>query len=156
MCSCAFPTISPLCARKADESATELSPGSPRTPEHGLEGEPWCPWVVLNEEQPTSTFCRDAYTLFIATENLSYALDTALHGAGLARAMTGHLSSSTTAPQTSCCSRRRTEDFEDVIKDPKLPTILRQEDTKKETSVCTYKEYKICKCNVRNSKYQQS
>lgn len=70
--------------------------------------------------------------------------------------MTGHLSSSTLTPQTSCCGSRRTQDFEDVTKEPKLPTTLRQEDMKKVTSVCTYKEYKIYKCNVRNSKYQQS
>lgn len=74
LCSCAFPIISLLCARQQDESAAELSPGSPRTPEHRLEGEPWHLWVVPNEEQPTSIFCRGAYTLFTATENLSCAM----------------------------------------------------------------------------------
>lgn len=159
LCSCAFPTISLLCARQRDESTAELSPGSPRTPEHGLEGEPWCPWVGLNEEQPTSIFCRGANTLFTATENLSCAMRCSRHSlaqccTGMSYGRTSELQRYNT--QTSRCGRRRTQDFEDVIKDPKFPTTLRQEDMKKETSVCTCKQYKICKYNVRNSKYQQS
>lgn len=58
------------------------------------------------------------------------ALETTLHGTGLAWALMGHLSSSTAETQTSCCDRRMTRDFDGVIRDSKLPTTLRQEDMK--------------------------
>lgn len=83
------------------------------------------------------------------------ALGTALHGIGLAQTLMGRLSSSTTAAQTPSCDRRMTRDFQGLIRDSKLPTTLRQETYEEETSGCAYKEHKICKLNVRNSKCQR-
>lgn len=120
LCSCASPNISLLSARPKDKDSAEPSPHSPWTPEHRLVGNPWHWWVMPNEQQHTSVFCRESHSVH-KESILCCALGTTLHGAGLAQSY-----DRMSELQHPHCGRKTTQEFEDT-KDLKLPTACKAE-----------------------------
>lgn len=111
---------------------------------HGISGPHW-----MKSSPQTFPAEKEMFPLYSHREPVPCcALDTALHWLDRHRATMGHPAPHNVAGGLKILWM--------LLKDSKLTSTFRQEDMEKETSVCTYKEYKICKCNVRNSKYRQT
>lgn len=80
--------LSPPSRHSAPDSRIKVLLSSPQVhPGPQSMGQPWCSWVIMNEEQPTFIFCRDTYILFTVMKNLSCPMPCSRHS--LARCWAG-------------------------------------------------------------------